>query len=83
MFASKEEATKAQWFSRRHETSDAYNEARRKREARHSAKLSDAHERAEESAKRTPEEQLRRLDLRLGVGVGAEKERARLHALAG
>jgi hypothetical protein len=35
---------------------------------------------AEQAAKRTPQERLRRLDERLGVGIGAKKERGRIMA---
>jgi hypothetical protein len=41
----------------------------------------DAEQRLELRASRTPEAQLERLDSLLGVGRGARKERARLHAL--
>lgn len=40
----------------------------------------DAQERQAEAAKRTPEEQLARLDLKFGPGLGAKKERAKLAA---
>lgn len=36
---------------------------------------------AAERAKRSPQQQLKKLDDKLGVGVGAVKERARLQAL--
>lgn len=39
-----------------------------------------ANERQEARAKRTPQEQLKRLDEMLGEGKGAAKERARLEA---
>lgn len=44
-------------------------------------RIEGAKARQTERAKRTPEEQLERLDARNGVGQGAQKERARLMAL--
>jgi len=41
----------------------------------------DAIERQEERNKRSPLEQLKELDARLGIGVGAKRERARLEKL--
>lgn len=41
-------------------------------------KMSEANERNVARAKRTPVVQLRRLDQKLGAGIGAKKERARL-----
>lgn len=41
-------------------------------------KMMEADERNTARAKRTPKEQLQRLDQKLGAGVGARKERARL-----
>ena len=38
--------------------------------------------REELASKRTTAEKIARLDLRLGVGIGAKKERARLQTLA-
>lgn len=40
----------------------------------------EAEARAAERAKRSPAEQIAKLDLKLGAGVGAKKERARLVA---
>lgn len=44
------------------------------------AKRAEAIERAEERAKRSPEQQLRVLDAVFGIGQGAVKERKRLQA---
>lgn len=66
------------WFSRRHQTGEAHADARRAREEKRTARFRSAKERQEAAAQREPQEQLRRLDERLGVGVGAKKERARL-----
>lgn len=41
-------------------------------------KVTEADKRNVARAKRTPTEQIRRLDQKLGAGVGAKKERARL-----
>ena len=48
---------------------------------RQEEKLRSARERAEYRATLTPEQQLARLDEKLGEGIGAVKERARLKAL--
>lgn len=47
-------------------------------EARVDVKREEAQERAQVRAKRTPQQQLDLLDARLGKGVGAKKERAKL-----
>lgn len=66
--------------SRRHPTNKEHYESVRRWQDEHSkeAKQVRAEVVAEEAAKRTPQEQLARLDAKLGVGVGAKKERARL-----
>ena len=45
---------------------------------RHTLRSEEAEVRREERAKRTPQQQIAVLDKKLGVGVGAKKERARL-----
>lgn len=47
------------------------------------ARKTKANARAEERTKLSPIDQLAKLDRRLGVGIGAKKERARLSALVG
>jgi hypothetical protein len=47
----------------------------------HEVKVEESAARTEARSKRSPAEQVALLDLRLGVGVGATKERARLLAL--
>jgi uncharacterized protein YecT (DUF1311 family) len=80
---SSNEAKKAKWFSCRHRTSEASRETRSARQKKDDAKLNGAYRRQKASVQRTPQQQLRQLDERLGVGVGAKKERARLQALIG
>jgi len=50
-------------------------------EARVDVKRAEAKERTEARSKRTPQQQLDLLDQRLGKGVGAQKERAKLTKL--
>ena len=52
-----------------------------KRKERIKQKREEAQIRQEEYSKLTPKQKLDRLDARLGPGVGAKKERARLEAL--
>ena len=51
------------------------------RKQRLAQKRHEAQVRQEEYSKLTPKQKLERLDARLGPGVGAKKERARLEAL--
>jgi len=69
---------KNNWHSRRHRTNDAHNKAKDAREDREMDKQVSAVSRQEEANKRTPQQQLQRLDDMLGVGAGAVKERAKL-----
>ena len=77
MFATHEEAKKAKWFSRRHQTSE---ENRTAREA-YQAKRGGHH--ADQDTAPSTEEQYAKLDHRLGKGVGARKERRKLLLLQG
>lgn len=70
------------WFSSKHQTSDRHREASQRNREKYNPdrRFERAGERQEARDARTSEEQLRRLDERLGVGVGAKKERAYLQA---
>lgn len=66
------------WHSRRYRTPEAHNKASAAWRARQEEKKASALERQEVAAKRTPQEQLERLDKMFGQGNGAVKERAKL-----
>lgn len=68
------------WFSRRHATREAHEEAVARYTAHHGREWRKirATELQNLRAGRTPQKQLTELDHRLGKGVGATKERARL-----
>lgn len=76
------EEKKKGWHSRRHETSRENGDARAAYQAEHGpeARQRKADKREETRETRTPQEQLALLDRRLGVGVGARRERTRLQA---
>jgi len=75
----------AGFHSRRNQTSEAQQSARATYESAHgpSARKKRAKERAQARARKTPRTQLASLDRRLGKGVGAQRERARLGARVG
>lgn len=77
-FAKAEDAKKAGWFSRRHETTQQHFEEHERQRKRRENKLLDAVVRQETSAELSSKERLHILDMRLGKNVGAVKERARL-----
>ncbi len=77
------EAQKKGWFSRRHETAGPHREAVAAYKKAHGseARQMRAEIRRETREGRSPQEQLVMLDSRLGDGVGAQKERARLQKM--
>lgn len=60
-----------------------HSRAKKRNRHRHEQRHQDALKRQDERDGRSPAEQLRLLDARLGKGVGAKKERARLTRLLG
>lgn len=71
------------YHSRKHSTSQPHEEARERYQAERGpdARQRKADEREALRAELTPMEQTARLDQRLGKGMGARRERARLQAL--
>jgi hypothetical protein len=76
----KSSSKKPGWHSRRHQTADAQHTATTLYQNEHGpeARQDKADARERDRATRTPAQQIAVLDRRLGVGVGAVKERARL-----
>lgn len=66
------------WFSRRHETGEAHEIAKQRREKRAADKGLLMEVDSVTRKQRTPQQQLAVLDQRLGAGKGAMRERARL-----
>jgi len=71
------------WHSRRYLTSDRHDTARAEWDVRKEEKKRSALERQEVAAKRTPQEQLERLDTMFGKDQGAVKERSKLQKKMG
>lgn len=80
-FSTRQEARDAGQHSRRHGSRAAQDAAREAHWGRQRDKLLRADARLAEAEQRTPREQLNLLDHRLGHGVGAVRERRRLHLL--
>jgi hypothetical protein len=66
------------WFSRRHKTNEPLLAYRAEKDRKEQEQYAWAQERTAEAAKRTPQEQLKRLDKMFGKGLGAKRERKRL-----
>lgn len=75
-----QDAKPAGWFSRKHGNREAHEKARAGYLSRHSpeARQGVAEANSDARSKRTPEQQLEFLDSKLGKGVGAARERAKL-----
>ena len=82
-YSSHSEAVANSWFSRRNKTAEKFHAWQASRDAKHADKAKREQERILAAAKRTPQEQIKRLDFTLGPGVGAVRERKRLNALLG
>jgi hypothetical protein len=70
-------------FSKRHKTSEAHEVASARYKAAHgtTVRVQAANARNQRRSQSSPKQQLAALDKRLGVGVGASKERERLNKL--
>jgi hypothetical protein len=77
-YSAHAEAEKAHFFSCRHRDRAACDKARQAWEARQHSKVDGAAVRRDLRAKLSAAEQIVLLDQRLGAGVGAVRERARL-----
>ena len=69
---------KAGWFSKRHQTNEAFLAYQAEKEARIQEQQAASDARIEAARTRTPQEQLKRLNALFGPGQGAKKERARI-----
>jgi len=61
--------------------SEKQGKAKAARDAHKDQQIYDREARKVDQSKRTPQQQLNLLDKRIGVGIGASKERAKLHRL--
>lgn len=82
-FANASEARSNGWFSRKYKSSEGLMKYRLEKEARLADQARRSEERDVAARKRSPRDQLARLDSLLGKDVGAVRERARLKALMG